>query len=136
MTICFINDIGILGGGEIWVVKTCQELVKLGHRVMVVCPWRSQLNEACLKHKVKVFTYLQMEGIPAYEPVYYFLKRNGVDVVYCTVMGNFCEAEIFGTMVNKINQERRHNPAVLILKTGLPPMIGLSPAHYGLTPRP
>ncbi len=132
MRICFFNDITILGGGEIWVLNACRELIDMGHEVMVICPWRSALNEACLKKDIKVFAFMRMEGLPVYEPIYYFLKNNKVDVLYCTVIGNFCEAGVLGTIVNKLNEERVCNKAVLILKTGLPPMAGLTKAHYGL----
>jgi glycosyltransferase involved in cell wall biosynthesis/MoaA/NifB/PqqE/SkfB family radical SAM enzyme len=134
MRICFFNDITVLGGGEIWVLNACQELADMGHEVMVICPWRSPLNDACLKKDIRVFTFMRMEGLPVYEPLYFFLKNNNVDILYCTVIGNFCESGVLGAMVDKLNGQRADNKVALILKTGLPPMAGLTKAHYGLTP--
>ena len=33
-----------------------------------------------------------MSGIPIYEPLFHALRRRNIDVLYCTVIGTFCEA--------------------------------------------
>ena len=72
-----------------------------------------------------------MSGIPIYEPLFHALRRREIDVLYCTVIGTFCEATVLGTLVDRLNQERRARPVPLVLKAGLPPMRGLTPEHYG-----
>ena len=132
MRIAFFNDVVLTGGGELWVLGACRHLAALGHQVTVVCPWRSELYHRCLAEGVDVFSYLRMSGIPIYELLFHALRRREIDVLYCTIIGTFCEATVLGTLVDRLNQERRRRPVALVLKTGLPPMRGLTPAHYGV----
>jgi glycosyltransferase involved in cell wall biosynthesis len=129
--IAFFNDAGVMGGGEHWVLGACRGLQLMGHEAMVICPWRSELYQRCLYMGVDVFAYLKMSGIPMYEPLFHMLRRRNIDAVYCTVIGSFCEAAVLGTLVDRLNRERRDRPAVLVLKAGLPPMRGMTPEHYG-----
>ena len=131
MRIAFFNDAGVIGGGEQWVLSACRVLAAMGHDPMVICPWRSELYQRCLYGGVDVFAYLKMSGIPMYEPLFHALRRRNIDVLYCTVIGAFCEATVLGTLVDRLNRERRESPGVLVLKAGLPPMRGLTPEHYG-----
>jgi len=131
MRIAFFNDVAAMGGGETWVLGACRHLVTEGHQVSVLCPWRSELHQRCLADGIDVFSYLRMSGIPLYEPLFHALRRRDIDVLYCTVIGTFCEATVLGTLVDRLNTERRDRPIALVLKTGLPPMRGLSAEHYG-----
>ena len=131
MRIAFFNDTGVMGGGEHWVLGACRRLGSMGHDAMVICPWRSELYQRCLYTGVDVFAYLKMSGIPMYEPLFHMLRRRNIDVIYCTVIGSFCEATVLGTLVDRLNRERRDSPVVLVLKAGLPPMRGMTPEHYG-----
>ena len=131
MRIAFLNDVTSIGGGELWVLSACRRLAAMGHEVTVVCPWRSELYRRCLAEGIDVFSYLRMSGIPIYEPLFHALRRREIDVLYCTVIGTFCEATVLGTLVDRLNRERRARPVPLLLKAGLPPMRGLTPEHYG-----
>ncbi|MBB4079910.1 glycosyltransferase involved in cell wall biosynthesis/MoaA/NifB/PqqE/SkfB family radical SAM enzyme [Lewinella aquimaris] len=132
MNICFFNDIHILGGGELWVLKATQRLENLGHTVHIMCPWRSALYGECLRRQKRLFGFSRGGIVPFYEPIYHYLRKNEIDVLCCTVIGQFNEAEILGAMVARINEDRPANRKMaLILKTGLPPMGGLTPEHYG-----
>jgi hypothetical protein len=73
-----------------------------------------------------------MSGVPLYEPLFHALRRRQIDVLYCTVIGSFCEATVLGTLIDRLNQERRSHPVAMVLKTGLSPMAGLTPEHYGV----
>lgn len=132
MKICFFNDIGILGGGELWVLSACRGFARMGHQVAVVCPWRSPLFNRCQAEGIEVFGTFAMEGLPTYEPLYHFLRRGQIDVVYCTVIGQSNEAVTLETIVNRINEDRGDRKMALVLKTGLPPMQGMSREHYGI----
>jgi glycosyltransferase involved in cell wall biosynthesis/MoaA/NifB/PqqE/SkfB family radical SAM enzyme len=129
--IAFFNDAGVMGGGEHWVLGACHRLRSMGHEAVVICQWRSELYQRCLYSGVDVFGYLKMTGIPMYEPLFHMLRRRNIDVVYCTVIGSFCEAAVLGTLVDRLNRERREAPVVLLLKAGLPPMRAMTPEHYG-----
>jgi glycosyltransferase involved in cell wall biosynthesis len=134
--IAFFNDVTLLGGGELWVLGACRRLAAMGHQVTVVCPWRSELYRRCLAYGIDVFSYLRMSGIPIYEPLFHALRRREIDVLYCTVIGAFCEASVLGTLVDRLNRERRDHPVTMLLKAGLPPMRGLTPEHYGVASGP
>lgn len=131
MRIAFFNDAIPVGGGELWVLRACRHLAAMGHKVTVVCPWRSEMYSRCLAEGIDVFAFLRMSGIPLYEPMFHALRRRDIDVLYCTVIGAFCEATMLGAMIDRINVERPQRPAVLVLKTGLAPMRGLTPEYYG-----
>jgi len=130
--VAFFNDIAVLGGGEIWVLGACRQLAAMGHQAMVFCPWRSELHARCLAEGIEVFSYLRIPGVPVYEPLYHAVRKRDIDVLYCTVMGAFCEAAVLGALVDRLNRDRPARPLPLILKTGLPPMSGLSPEYYGV----
>ncbi|MDX1984669.1 MAG: glycosyltransferase [Bryobacteraceae bacterium] len=126
MNIVFLNDIPVLGGGELWVLKMVRALRKLGHQASVVCPWRSQLFQACLDSYIDVHGMPITRGTPFHEPLYHFLKSREVDVVYATVLGRICEAQVLGELVRRLDRK-----ALVILKTGLPPMTSLDAEYYG-----
>lgn len=131
MNIAFLNDIGVLGGGELWVLKMVRALRKEGHRASVICPWRSQLFQSCIDAYIDVHGLPITRGTPFHEPLYSFLESREVDVLYCTVLGRFCEAQVLGELIRRYNQEHPERNAALILKTGLPPMTGLDAEYYG-----
>jgi radical SAM protein with 4Fe4S-binding SPASM domain len=132
MNICFFNDIASLGGGEIWVLNASRHLKSRGHQVSVICPYRTPLFAACQQEGLDLYSYYNVEGSPFYEPLYHFLKNRRVDVVYCTIIGGICEARILEQTLNRINEERADSRrAILILKTGLPPMLNMTPEYYG-----
>lgn len=120
-----------MGGGEWWVLRASRGLTAMGHQVTVVCPWRSELYGRGLAEGIDVFSYLKMSGVPLYEPLFHALRRREIDVLYCTVIGTFCEATVLGTLVDRLNRDRLARPVPLVLKAGLPPMHGLTPEHYG-----
>jgi len=130
--ICFFNDIAVLGGGEIWVLNACRYLTSLNNRVSLVCPYRSPLHAAGQKEGIDLFKYVHMDGLPFYDPLYHFLKGREIDILYCTVIGAFCEAKVLERVVDRINRERPGSKMALVLKTGLPPMAGLTPEYYGV----
>ena len=133
MNICFYNDMPSLGGGELWVLKACDHLKSMGHNVSVICPYRTPFFAACQKKGLDIYSYYNVEGAPFYEPLYHFLKNRHVDVVYCTVIGRVCEAAILERTVNRINEERGSGSrAIVVLKTGLPPMLNMTPEYYGV----
>lgn len=132
MKICFFSDIHILGGGELWVLNASLQLLKSGHKVCVICPWRSPLHGQCQEAGIEVFCYFRMEGLPVYEPIYHFLEQHRFDVLYCTIIGGFCESVVLETMVNRINRSAGRPKMALVLKTGLPPMTGMGPQYYGI----
>jgi glycosyltransferase involved in cell wall biosynthesis len=134
--IAFFNDVALIGGGELWVLGACRHLAAMGHQVTVLCPWRSELYRRCLADGIDVFSYLRMSGIPMYEPLFHALRRREIDVLYCTIIGTFCEATVLGTLVDRLNRDRRGRPMALVLKAGLPPMRGLAPEHYGVASGP
>ena len=131
MNITFFNDIPGIGGGELWVLKMVAALQKRGHSASVICPWRSQLFQACVEAGHDVFGFSSAGGTPVREPLYHFLRSRETDVVCCTIIGHHCEAESLAGIVERVNRDRPANPAVLILKTGLPPARHLSPEYYG-----
>lgn len=78
-----------------------------------------------------LYSYTAAGGSPFHEPLFHFLNNRAIDVLYCTVIGRFCEAEALTRIVRRINDGRTGPRAVLILKTGLPPVGGLNPEYYG-----
>ena len=122
MNIAFFNDVTILGGGELWVLKMTRAMTARGHRISIICPYRSQLFQAGLQAGADVFGFVNRTGQPLREPLYHFLLSRQTDVVCCTVLGEFCEAEVLGHALSRLNNSRRRNKAIAILKTGLPPM--------------
>ncbi len=134
MRICFFNDIQFLGGGEIWVLRACRYLRTAGHSVSVVCPRRSELQFACQREGIDVFAVDEPHrfGRPFHSGLRHFLQELQIDLLYCTVMGNFCEALALEQIADRINAERADNKLALILKSGLPPMGELTAEYYGL----
>jgi radical SAM protein with 4Fe4S-binding SPASM domain len=126
MNVAFVNDIAILGGGELWVLKMARALTRRGHQVSILCPHRSQLFNAALEAGIDLFGYTMHGGAPFYEPLYHFLRSRNVDLVYVTVLGRFCEARVFSELVERLGARTR-----LILKTGLPPMSSFEAEYYG-----
>jgi radical SAM protein with 4Fe4S-binding SPASM domain len=134
MNVCFFSHVSILGGGELWALSAARILARLGHGVSFVCPYPSGLFDACLRDGLDVHTHMAGGGVPFHEPLQRFLRSRDVDVVYCTVVGAFCEAVVLQDHVERLNVERAARgrpPAILVLKTGLPPLDALTPAHYG-----
>lgn len=78
-----------------------------------------------------LFGFSDGPGQPFHEPVYHFLRGRKVDVVYCTVLGRFCEVQALGRLVSRLNLNGTAPKAILILKSGLPPMSGLGGEYYG-----
>lgn len=134
MNVCFFSHVGILGGGELWLLGAARELRRLGHGVSLVCPYRSALFDAGLDAGLDLHAYTGTSGTPIHGPLLHFLRSRQVDVVYCTVIGAFCEAALLEALVARLNEERAASgaaPAIVVLKTGLPPVEGLTPEHYG-----
>lgn len=131
MNIAFLNDISVLGGGELWVLKMVRALRQLGHRAAVICPWRSPLFQSCLDSYVDVHGLPITRGTPFHDPLFYFLESREIDVLYCTVLGRFCEAQVLGDLIRRYNEAHPERQAALILKTGLPPMANLDAEYYG-----
>lgn len=131
MNICFFSAMSALGGGELWILRATTILRNRGHQVSIVCSYRSALFFECVKQELDVYAYQQSGGVPFYEPLYQFLKRRHIDVLHCTVIGAFCESKTLERVLDRINRGRSTLPAILILKTGLPPQTGLSSEYYG-----
>lgn len=134
MNICFFTHVGMLGGGEIWLLGAARVLARLGHGVSVVCPYRSALFDESLRQGLDLHGYTGTPGTPFQDPLLHFLRSRRVDVVYCTVIGAFCESALLEALVERLNTERARagdRPAIVIVKTGLPPLDGLTPEHYG-----
>ncbi len=131
MKIAFFNDIPGIGGGELWVLKMTRALGQRGHVVSVICPWRSQLFRRCLEEGHDVFGFSSVGGAPVCEPLYHFLKSREVDLVCCTIVAQHCEAVSLAAILEQLNSDRNGNPAILLLKTGLPPARHMSPEYYG-----
>ena len=133
MRITFFSDITMLGGGELWVLAMARWLRGRGHDVSIVCPHRSQLFLACVDRGLDVFGFNTNGHTPFHQPLFHFLRNHKTDVVYTTVIGQFCEAVELGAIVARLNAERGdgERKAILLLKTGLPPMDQRSPEYYG-----
>jgi radical SAM protein with 4Fe4S-binding SPASM domain len=138
MRITFFSDIAMLGGGELWVLAIARWLRGRGHDVSIVCPHRSQLFLACVDRGLDVFGFNTNGNTPFHQPLFHFLRNHRTDVVYTTVIGQFCEAVELGAIVARLNAERvsGERKAILLLKTGLPPMHLRSPEYYGFGGRP
>ena len=136
MRITFFSDITMLGGGELWVLNMARWLRDRGHDVSIACPHRSLLFVACVERGLDVFGFTTNGHTPFHRPLFHFLRNHKTDVVYTTVIGQFCEAVELGAIVARLNAEREErgdgeSKAILLLKTGLPPMAGRSPEYYG-----
>jgi radical SAM protein with 4Fe4S-binding SPASM domain len=131
VNIAFFSDIGVLGGGELWVLNMVTHLRRAGHQASVVGPHRSELFRTCIERRIDVFGVTTNGAIPFHEPLFQFLRRRRIDVLYCTVIGQFCEARTLGALVARLNEERADSKAILLLKTGLPPIGRVSPEYYG-----
>ncbi len=131
MNICFFSDIGALGGGELWAIRTCHTLRARGHRPLIACPYRSRLYQEALRQGLDVYAYYNVPGSPFQEPLYHALRRHETDVVYVTVIGALCERALLEPIVERLNRERTQRRAILVLKTGLPPMTALPAEYYG-----
>lgn len=132
MKICFLNDVEFLGGGEVWVLRACRHLQRLGHGVAVACPRGSVLETRCAELGLECLAYAKPTPSAAPEAeLREFLERHGVDLLYCTVIGNFCEARALGRIADAVNASRDGNKMAVVLKTGLPPLGNLAPEHYG-----
>jgi radical SAM protein with 4Fe4S-binding SPASM domain len=135
MRITFFSDIAMLGGGELWVLAIARWLRGRGHDISIVCPHRSHLFAACVERGFDVFGFNTNGNTPFHRPLFHFLRKHQTDVLYTTVIGQFCEAVELGAIVAQLNAEREERggerKAILLLKTGLPPMQGRSPEYYG-----
>lgn len=132
MNICFLNDIDILGGGEIWVLRACRTLRTLGHDVAVACPQDSGLEAQCGTSGLEYVAYVKPDAAkPPDGELRRLLEERNIDLLYTTVIGNFCEARVLGQMAESINASRPKNKMSVVLKTGLPPIGNLTPEHYG-----
>lgn len=131
MNIIFFNDVTILGGGEIWVLRMAHALSIRGHRISIVCPHGSPLFRAALEDGIDLYGYSEGPGLPFHEPLYQFLVRRRADLIYCTVIGRFCEAQSLARIVRRMNGHQSRFKTALMLKTGLPPMQGLGAEYYG-----
>ncbi len=106
MRITFFSDIAMLGGGELWVLAIARWLRGRGHDVSIVCPHRSQLFLACVDRGLDVFGFNTNGNTPFHQPLFHFLRNHRTDVVYTTVIGQFCEAVELGAIVARLNAER------------------------------
>lgn len=91
-------------------LRACSWLRENGREVSVLCPSGTPLEEACRRQNIQVIAFDD-------------LNNASIDILYCTVMGRICEAKVLAGLVSK-------NTAI-ILKTGLPPIEGLSAEYYG-----
>lgn len=124
MNICLFTDISGLGGGELWALRAARELTLQGHRVSIVCPYRGQFFTRCLEQGIDVFGYQNLGLEASQEAVCQFMARRRVDVIYCTVIGAFLETRFLEQVADQIG-------AIVVLKTGLPPMARLTADSYG-----
>ena len=133
MRLCFFNDIDVLGGGEIWVLRACRSMQSVGHHVTVVCPIGSELQGACEREGIDVFTPVQATrtGQSFITGLHRFLHEQSVDLIYCTVIGAFCEARVLDRVAERVNRERDRDKLAIVLKAGLPPIGDLTPEYYG-----
>jgi len=131
MNICFLNDIGVLGGGEIWVLRACDFLRKQGCGVVVACPRESALQRECVRRALTHYAYAP-GGLESEETgLAQFLCGHDIDILYCTVIGGCCEARALEHTVRLADARRNGGKTAIILKAGLPPIGGLSSQHYG-----
>jgi glycosyltransferase involved in cell wall biosynthesis len=133
MNCCFFNDIDSLGGGERWVLRACHYMRSLGHRVCLICPRDSGLHLAGQQQGIEVFAYI-VDGAFGQLPdreVCQFLLQTRPDILYCTVIGRFCEVRWLQELLNSLRRESCGPGSMVILKTGLPPVEHLSPEYYG-----
>ena len=77
-----------------------------GHEVSIVCPHRSELFRACVDRGLDVFGFNNNGSTPFHRPLFHFLRNHKTDVVYTTVIGQFCEAQELGAIVTRLNAER------------------------------
>lgn len=146
MNCCFFNDIGSLGGGERWVLRACHHMRSMGHRVSILCPKGSGLHLAGEQQGFEVFAYVADWSFGALpdEDIRDFLRQSKPDVLYCTIIGRFCEARWLQDLLEQLRRERQaaipqgeslmgsYEPgSMVILKTGLPAADHLSPEYYG-----
>ena len=125
MNVAFLNDIAVLGGGQIWVLNMTRSLERRGHHASIVCPHRSEFFYVAIDAGVDVFAYDMTPGTPFHGPLYEYFRRREIDVVYATVLGRFCEVSVLEPIVNRLPGAR------LFLKTGLPPNALLTSEYYG-----
>ncbi len=132
MKLCFLNDADFLGGGEIWTLRASRYLQALGNDVTVASPRGSALDIQCKAAGLDRIGYVKSrpDEAPEAELRRSFQERN-IDLVYCTVMGNFCESRALGRVADAINASRGRKKMAAVLKTGLPPIGHLTPQHYG-----
>ena len=130
MRVCFLNDISILGGGEHWVLRMTEWLARHGHEASVACPYRSALFRECLERGIDVHGYQFFPGVPFETALRGFLASRRIQALYCTVITRFSEARVLSDVVAGRAAFGDDNP-FLVLKTGLPPITGVSPSDYG-----
>ena len=106
MRIAFFDDVaGARRRGAVGAATPAVISPTMGHQVTVVCAVAfAALPARCLAAGIDVFSYLRMYGIPVYEPVFEALRRRDIDVLYCTVIGMFREAQRASTLVDRLNR--------------------------------
>lgn len=132
MRVCFLNDIGIVGGGEHWVLRMTDWLARHGHEASVACPYRSGLFYECLERGIDVHGYQFLPGVPFEAALRGFLASRRIQALYCTVITRFSEARVLADMLTE-KGAFGGDPPFLVLKTGLPPITGVSPYDYGFS---
>ncbi len=135
MRVCFLNDIAVVGGGEHWVLRMTEWLARHGHEAVVACPYRSGLFYECLERGIDVHGYQFLPGVPFESALRGFLASRRVQALYCTVITRFSEARVLPDVVADTNAFAG-NPPFIVLKTGLPPITGVSPYDYGFDGAP
>jgi glycosyltransferase involved in cell wall biosynthesis len=132
MNVCFLNDVDFLGGGEVWALRACLALKGFGHRLSIASPQDSALHVQCKTLGLDHISYVKSTRSQGpRDELGKFLDARQVDLLYCTVIGNFCEARALGKLAEEINASRSKSRMAVILKTGLPPIGHLTPQHYG-----
>ncbi len=83
MNILFINSIQMFGGGEVWMLRTLNELRQRGHKVYLICRPNTELAERAREQHLEVYT-IKMRGdfdpVTIWQCARLFRKLN-VDVV-------------------------------------------------------
>lgn len=130
MRVCFLNDIGVVGGGEHWVLRMTDWLAHRGHEPVVACPYRSGLFYECLERGFDVHGYQFLPGVPFESALRGFLASRRVQALYCTVITRFSESRVLSEVVAD-KAAFGNDPPFIVLKTGLPPITGVSPHDYG-----
>lgn len=127
MNILFLNDCCGVGGGEKWVVPTAQKLQERGHNISIGCPTGAWLQKQALELGIPCLSYMH-EACFAAQLIWAmrnFVQEQEIDVIFCTLLGYRNEAKI---LTHALREAGR---GIIVLKMGLPPLVGSTPEHLG-----